>query len=87
MSIYEFAERMRKMQQLMVPNYVSQLQEITQKFQMQNQGITKVLSEFQKHYQPIQLNAPQFEIPKIPTSQFAENSQKTSNINSRLVCF
>lgn len=76
MSIYEFAEKMRRIQELMVPNYVTQLQEITQKFRMQNQGVVKVLSEFQKYYQPIQLNIPKFEIPTLPTSQFAEIAKR-----------
>ena len=72
MSIYELAAQMRRMRELMIPSYVTQLQEISQRFQMQNQGIVKVLSEFQKHYQPLQLNIPKFEIQNLSTSQFAE---------------
>lgn len=76
MSIYEVVERMRKIQRLMAPSYATHLQEISQKFQMENQGIIKVLSEFQKHYQPIQLNVPEIEIPQISTSRFAEIAKR-----------
>ena len=72
MSISELAKQMRQMRELMVPGYVTQLQEISRRLRMQNQGIAKVLSEFQKHYQPLQLGVPKFEIPNLPTSQFAE---------------
>ncbi|UTW62865.1 restriction endonuclease [bacterium SCSIO 12741] len=76
MGIYELAEQMRRMQSLMVPSYVTQLQEISQKLQMRDQGIVRVLSEFQKNYQPLQLNIPKFEVPNPPTSQFAEIAKR-----------
>jgi restriction endonuclease Mrr len=76
MSIYEFAEKMRRMNELMTPSYVTQLKAISERLQIQNNGITKVMSEFQKSYRPLQLNIPQINIPNLPTSQFAEIAKR-----------
>lgn len=76
MGINELAEQMRRIQALMTPDYVTQLQELSRRFERHNQGILKVLSEFQKNYQPLQLNIPRIEITNFPTTQIAEIAKR-----------